>query len=573
MTNVLATNAVVPKTIDTQYFLRASKQGFPISGQVPRTYQIYAGIGNETFDYDGSNEIRVFGQTLTGPLTINFGPLRNIVNWIGRTVTLNIISPINQTITLTTSPAFMSINGTALQQLSHVIAADNRSKSISIYFHSITNVNLDYGASAASVVPGSVPTFTNLGSGIGIYANTAGTNVNLRSILAADPNVLVTSGGSTVNIGTGIISSSAYQINTLYGNGYFINTGLIYNPSAESAFANIEPLDEFSGGRTTMVTGLMTGVSPFYTFTWDPPPRCNRPITIGATFSRNLTGELRGNQIVTFEQIMQNVFEKENVMGIDTSDLRIHMYDPDVDAGGVRYAGWSNSPIPLNGFPVCIATDLQDNLMFYTRSSEPTSVYVASTSENTSVGAFPETKIVDLTTTSVYNGNDISDLCYDEINSVLYILPAEGNGRLYKVPILPKSFIGTDFLDVNTGPISYVDFDGVMPTGSVYSICLTSVPGEFAISYDDSTTKIGIFRHNAATNALVLQYAYDTSVTGQVSLMLGSKGRLIAQYESTGRFYVSSPGRSLLDGLTVTYRPSVFMRSLTVNCYNYFSIP
>ena len=81
MTSSLATNAVVPNNITTPYFLKSTKDGVPINRQVPRTYQVYAGTGNQTIDYDGSNEIIINGTFLTGPLIINFGPIKALRNW------------------------------------------------------------------------------------------------------------------------------------------------------------------------------------------------------------------------------------------------------------------------------------------------------------------------------------------------------------------------------------------------------------------------------------------------------------------------------------------------------------
>ena len=182
MTSALATNAIVPKNIDTVFHLKATRTGAPLNKQVPRTYQIYTGTGNQTIQYDGSNEIIINGPTLTGPLIIQFGPIANIRNAIGRKLNIIIVSPIFQTITLNSSPAFMKINGTNLTQLSHVIPADNISKAISVFFHSVNVINVDYGSSAASVVPSSFPNVANVGTGVDLYRDTTGTTLNFRRL-------------------------------------------------------------------------------------------------------------------------------------------------------------------------------------------------------------------------------------------------------------------------------------------------------------------------------------------------------------------------------------------------------
>lgn len=156
MTSPLGSNAVLEYNSTPKRYLRADKEGRPVNKQVPRTYQVYTGTGSlgEILDYDGSDEVVIFADNLIGPLIIRFGPTRtNTRNWLGRVVKVQINGQTSQTITLNTSPVFMRLNGTTLNQLSHVIPGDNTSKTITVFFSSDTLWNVDYGSAVKSLIP------------------------------------------------------------------------------------------------------------------------------------------------------------------------------------------------------------------------------------------------------------------------------------------------------------------------------------------------------------------------------------------------------------------------------------
>ena len=156
MTSTLATNAVVDTTLTRKHYLRADKEGRPLDKQVPRTYQVYTGTGSlgEVLDYDGSDELVLFADNLTGPLIVRFGPtISKTRNWLGREMKIQINGQTTQSITLNSSPVFMKLNGTSLTQLSHVIPGDSLSKTITVSFSSDNLWNVDYGASARSLIP------------------------------------------------------------------------------------------------------------------------------------------------------------------------------------------------------------------------------------------------------------------------------------------------------------------------------------------------------------------------------------------------------------------------------------
>lgn len=576
MSNPRATNAVVTTPVGRKRYLESTKDGAPINRQVPRTYQVYAGTGNATIDYDGSNELVVFGSTLTGPLTVNLGPLSRIRNMVGRSVTLNIVSPISQTITLNSSPAFMMLNGTSLQQLSHVIVADNLSKSIVLYFHSESNINLDYGASSSSIIPSL--TFANVGVGEGVYANTVGRLVNLRRIDDLDRTIRVATIGNTIGISSRTVIGGGGAERYPYGNSISDSAGgafQVHNPSADT----IDVTTQYNTGYTpaglfTITTPTISGIAPIYDYVWTPGPRMNRPVSVSVNFYRGPT-DLIGSTRLDMVPAMENVLETENVMCCHPGSVFLSMYDPDKDPGTELFAkmpyGFSLNDIETDIEPLCISTDLQDNLIFYVPSSNRTLINVASSSINQFYGEFTDITVLDNSLISGA-GYGIRDLCYSEVTSTLYALPTKHTNSVIVVPVLPKLYDAVNFPIVTIGTPTFVPFDGISPPlGNLYSICLLNDTGDFLIAYEDGTTKIGAFRIH--DNKMKLLYAYDTGNNGPVSLMMGSRGRIIAQYEQDNGFYVSTPGLSLLDGLTLTYSAPRFYTSLTVNCYNYIAVP
>lgn len=82
MTSTFAKNFVSSK-LSKKHYLETNTQGQPLQGQVPLTYQVYAGDGNETLAYDGSNVLVLDTDLSGGALTIDFSAMNN---WFGRSV-------------------------------------------------------------------------------------------------------------------------------------------------------------------------------------------------------------------------------------------------------------------------------------------------------------------------------------------------------------------------------------------------------------------------------------------------------------------------------------------------------
>ena len=82
MTSRFATNYVFKPQGQIEY-LQVDRDGAPLQGQVPLTYQRYSGNGNTTVVYDGSDVFVLNSALSAGPLTIDFSAMNN---YLGRSL-------------------------------------------------------------------------------------------------------------------------------------------------------------------------------------------------------------------------------------------------------------------------------------------------------------------------------------------------------------------------------------------------------------------------------------------------------------------------------------------------------
>lgn len=520
MTNVLAVNAVVPKKIDTQYFLRATKQGFPINNQIPRTYQVYTGTGNQTINYDGSNEIRIFGQTLVGPLIINFGPQRRLRDMVGRLVTLNIIGPVTQSITLNSSPAFMKINGTSLQQLSHVIPGDNISKSITIYFHSEQFINLDYGA-------------------------------------AASTSLLQNNSARTSNL------SSTY----VYGTDTIFNLPAVYIPDAQSYGMFLNPLEPTTDGTVSAFVGSLTGPgAQIVPFEYRPSPRHNKSTIVTGYIDDG--GNASGAFDLTLSPILSNVFDNEFFIASNDSGI-VSMYDPLVSYGGVPTtldANGFNVDTPVDTGP--IAVDLADSLLFYV---ETTSDTIIKWKSYTTYKDGTLLRVSDLSNGVWNTGDRIVDIAFDDKNSSLVVLPNNSTtGKILNIPIKP--YKNSDPNTVYTGVLLGGIFN--LGVGTVlHSLAVCPITREIYVACKPSLFTNSIYKLKPFPDLNSTFSHQDPTInTGRTAVCFTSQGTLLILFESTLDLYRVNNGWDLSTqpgSRSVLYTLSQYHRSLSPNCYGW----
>lgn len=514
MTNVLATNAVVPKSIDTPRYLRASASGFPISGQIPRTYQVYSGTGNETIAYDGSNEIRIFGPTLSGPLIITFGPARNMRNWVGRTVTLNIVGPITETVTLSSNPAFLMINGTELQQLSHVIAADNISKSITLYFSSEKYVNLDYGAAAAAnAVPSYLPEIISVNS---LY---------------------------------------------VYGQDSIFSLPAVYIPDSKTYDVSFNAAEPVYEGEIVVYSTTVTGPgTQNLTFGFIPAPRRTAPTVVTGWLSR--AGRYFGSFSLKVSPILTNVTDVPHVMGL-RSNGTLALFNPEVDAGVLQTAYDSGGvQINLGASISAIATDIADAIIFYVRPTSNTTIRWYSLS--TGLGG----TLADLALFSVSFwdvGATIADMTFNEVDRCLYVLSSVANGRVPRISIQPYSL--QDPMTVKMGN-TIANFVNLGLGSTPHCIASCPITGQLIISYLASAGTLRVAalqQYNPVAFGVTL---ITSSTTGKISVAFTANGLLCLQYEDTKELYTQINGVPFgPSAFQLQYVMPEFYPSLSRNCY------
>ena len=105
MSNSLANNAV-SEGLGRTYSLKATKEGVPLQGQVPKTVEYYTGAGGVSVVPQGKDVFYVNSTLATGALNIDLTSNQNYNNMIGRTV-LFYLSPAagnNLTIDITGGP-------------------------------------------------------------------------------------------------------------------------------------------------------------------------------------------------------------------------------------------------------------------------------------------------------------------------------------------------------------------------------------------------------------------------------------------------------------------------------------
>jgi len=514
MSNSLATNAVVPKAIDTQYYLRASKNGFPINGQVPRTYQIYTGTGNETITYDGSNEIRVFGGTLTGDLIISLGSLQSTRNWVGRTVTLNIIAPITRSVTVTTGGALISINGTALQQLSHVIPGDGNSKSITIYFHTPNSISLDYGAASVVTLAPKLP--------------------QMSTLLTTYPYGQIT--GASLPVFS-IPDSGTYDV--------VVNS---LNKQTEGYLDNV----------TTSITG--PGVQNLFLVYY---PASGRTETTDVTGYITKSGEYFGSFTVQFSPILTGVYEAPYVVGSSAAG-GLSMYSLD-SVDNTKIAITSNGfPVDLGANLRSIATSIRNNVVFFVSSTSNTTIRFYSFNTGFST-VFLNVASAGVAYWTV--GATILDIAFDERENCLFVLPNLPTAILLRIPVLPVDEIA------NPGgfprPGHFMSRTLTFPgTTALFSLAVCPITSAIYIASRPAATNNIIQAFSGFNSFVPLNAFVHPSVnTGRTAIAFTPKGKLCSLYESSNILeFVSDFVPGTWTGALVV---SAFSVSLSQSCYGW----
>jgi hypothetical protein len=560
MTSALATNAIVPKNIDTVFHLKATRNGAPLNKQVPRTYQIYTGTGNQTIQYDGSNEIIINGPTLTGPLIIQFGPIANIRNAIGRKLNIIIVSPIFQTITLNSSPAFMKINGTNLTQLSHVIPADNISKAISVFFHSVNVINVDYGASAASVVPSNFPNVSNVGTGVDLYRDTTGTTLNFRR-LNPDYYTILTQNPDEIQVQNVTPRTLPSRVLAPYATFVTPTVVPIYTPKDYNYTVDIESNQFFIEGSASPITTSIsaTGYSTV-DFAYSPPPEYIFPYTFNLVFTSTDDHDVKHYAPVTIVPDLKNGIRSLSYMGHDGTN-QLKMYFQSVNPAGVPKVALdqTGNSINIGVVSTCLAMDMLRSIIYYASTASTIINF-----KQTGNGSSATLRDVSLMTRWTA-GSLITDMDYHEKSGCLYVLPNNPVGRLAILPILSNTSVVVFVRSPIVLPLS-------LPAGSVpLSIAVHPDTRQILIAYRPLVGNIVIQLFDPDLVASLISFT-TTFATGSVSMCFTTQGTLLIQWSGDNRLYTIGNNNSFGEPLSGVYVLPGYLTSMTRNGFGYTNV-
>lgn len=166
MTSRFATNYVFKSQGQVQH-LQVDRDGAPLQGQVPKTYQRYSGNGNSTVVYDGS-DIFVLNSTLSsGPLTIDFSAMNN---YLGRSLQFlcEKITTNNVVLDFGTGELFVPPISTPLNSIT--LTPDRTPTAAIMTFYDISKAMIVYNPTAfpSDIIPGGPGQVltTNAGTGI-----------------------------------------------------------------------------------------------------------------------------------------------------------------------------------------------------------------------------------------------------------------------------------------------------------------------------------------------------------------------------------------------------------------------
>ena len=520
MSNSLAINAAIVRSTDKTRYLKVNRDGVPINRQVPRTYQTYTGTGG-SLTYDGSNEIRINGATLVSPLTIQFGPVSSVRNWIGRTVDINVFTPNTQTITLNSSPAFMVLNGTGLTQLSHVITATDIVKTVTIYFSSATTWNVDYGAASAAVVPSSEPRVTTL-----TLEYPYGTDTLVALPIFHLPD------------------------STLYN--------ITYNDIEETKVGRFDSFAGSVAGPGTQTTNLL-----YY-----PAPRRTDPTVINGYLTDATTLLPKVSFTLILQPILYSVYDQEFFIGCN-SDSSNNMYDPFLDSFSSPQAlDVNGNKVLTTADPRAIAVDIADSILFYVADSVSNTTVFWESYTTGEAGQLVD--VSSLPTPYWPAGGRIIDIAFDEVEHTLLILSDRQTSNLLGIPIKPYRNITPGVIEMGPMLISdTIDF-GVNPTS--IAVCPITRNVYFGCKTTSTTTDIMRCLPFPFTTTSTFINTHPSITSGSVALTFTAVGTLLALYEDTKELYRVSNGGGIFsptdpNDLVALYVLPSYHRSLSPNCY------
>lgn len=146
MTSTIATNALA----SINRCLEADREGRPLQGQVPKTYQVYEGVGNEAIELEGKDYLVIRSTLPDGPLV--FSPANNI-NMMGRTC--HVVTPLGcvNSVVFDYTPGDIYVDGSILPSNIYTVTGPFSQTTIDICFYARNECTLSLDTGGALPVP------------------------------------------------------------------------------------------------------------------------------------------------------------------------------------------------------------------------------------------------------------------------------------------------------------------------------------------------------------------------------------------------------------------------------------
>lgn len=278
MTSTLARN-YRSAGLGPRNYIEADREGAPLQGQVPLTYQYYRGTGNETVKYDGSNVIVIDSTLAAGDLTLDFSPMSDflgrVVQFIAPLKTLN---DVNLTFgvggELFVPPLEPPINSTVLTPdktpTTSIFTFFERNKAVVLYNPTIFPSNIVPGG------PGQVLT-TNAMTGVVDWENpgasapkalafkwdTANTDLNNNTAQQVQWTIDNANNNTTLTLGNGAAPGLCGQFTVTTAGPYAINASALIIASPDICFRGFIAINNEIWAYKTSTLGLLGQVLEF----------------------------------------------------------------------------------------------------------------------------------------------------------------------------------------------------------------------------------------------------------------------------------------------------------------------
>lgn len=367
----------------------------------------------------------------------------------------------------------------------------------------------------------------NVGIGSNVYkeAITIGntTTFYLRSLTATSPISLIENTNDIriedLSIQPGILVVGQFYMRTItvdFSGAFVAPFGL--------GLSTVPEIQQFGEGYRVVLTPT--------SFTFIPGPRCKKSVIIPVQLESTLTRSNINIKIQPDIKYAEDFYDY--ITATSTLSTNIKIYDSNVSPiidQDMNYPGGSD--IVFSGTLKCIATDINDNIIFFVKLSEPTRLYYYDASTNIEV-----VFINSINNQALFSAlATIQDLCYDNTNNVLYVLPDIANTPVLMITVKP--FDRAQGLQYST--IFGLNFPTTIPNYSPASIAVdenTETIYYFLYSNLFMSTRIRVYYKGSSsysqTTSIALVNPRATFMASGQLAVFNATGNTIGFFENGG---------------------------------------